>query len=57
MYDIKDFEAYTLRKHLGTEPILAWSRKNGYHFLSFKDQMLAYADGEQFKIVGVLKCN
>lgn len=57
MYDIKDFEAYTLRKYLGTEPILAWSRKNGYHFLSFKDQMLAYAASEQFKIVGVLKCN
>lgn len=57
MYDIKDFEAYTLRKFLGYQPVLAWSQKNGYHFLTFTDQMLSLAAGEQFKIVGVLKCN
>lgn len=57
MYDIEDFEVYTLRKHLGQEPILAWSRKNGYHFLSFIDRAKAIAAGEEFKIVGVLKCN
>lgn len=55
MYDLNDFEPYTLRKHLDQQPVLAWSLKNGYHFLSFTDQMLAYAAGEQFKIVGVLK--
>lgn len=55
MYDIKDFEAYTLRKRLGNEPVLAWSRKNGYHFLSFLERMMASANGETFKIVGVLK--
>lgn len=55
MYEIKDFEAYTLRKHLGAEPVLAWSQKNGYHFLSLIDRAKAIAAGEQFKIVGVLK--
>lgn len=55
MYDLNDFEPYTLRKHLGQDTVLAWSLKSGYHFLSFADQMLAYAAGEQFKIVGVLK--
>ena len=55
MYNIEDFEPYTLRKHLAQEPVLAWNLKSGYHFLSFAEQMLAYAAGEQFKIVGVLK--
>jgi hypothetical protein len=55
MYSIENFEEYTLRKHLGDEPVLAWSRKNGYHFLSLLDRAKAIAAGEQFKIVGVLK--
>lgn len=55
MYHLSQFEEYTLRKHLGDEPVLAWSRKNGYHFLSLIDRAKATADGEQFKIVGVLK--
>lgn len=55
MYDINNFEAYTLRKFLGDSPVLAWSRKNGYHFLSFVGRAKAIAAGEDFKIVGVLK--
>lgn len=55
MYDLKDFEEYTLRKHLGSEPVLAWSKKSGYHFLSLIDRAKATAAGEQFKIIGVLK--
>lgn len=55
MYDLNDFEPYTLRKYLGQEPVLAWSLKSGYHFLSFLERMTATAHGEQFKIVGVLK--
>lgn len=55
MYTLSEFEEYNLRKHLGNEPVLAWSRKNGYHFLSFIDRMMASANGETFKIVGVLK--
>jgi len=56
MYNLNDFEEYTLRKHLGNEPVLAWSRKNGYHFLSFIDRVKSEAAGEQVNIVGVLKC-
>lgn len=55
MYNLEDFEPYTLRKHLPAIPVLAWSLKSGYHFLSFTDQMKAYASGELLKIVGVLK--
>jgi len=55
MYDLNDFEPYTLRKHLGQEPVLAWSLKSGYHFLSFTDRVFAMTRGEEFKIVGVLK--
>lgn len=55
MYDIDEFEAYTLRKSLGNEPVLAWNLENGYHFLSSLERMMATANGEIFKIVGVLK--
>lgn len=55
MYNLSDFEEYTLRKHLGDEPVLAWSRKNGYHFLTLIDRAKAMAAGEDFKIVGVMK--
>lgn len=55
MYNINNFEEYTLRKHLGNEPVLAWSLKNGYHFLSFIDRVKSKAAGEQVNIVGVLK--
>lgn len=55
MYNLEEFEPYTLRKHLAQEPVLAWSLKSGYHFLSFTDRMFAMVSGEEFKIVGVLK--
>lgn len=55
MYSIENFEEYTLRKSLGKEPVLAWSRKNGYHFLSLIDRAKAMANGETFKIVAVQK--
>lgn len=55
MYSLSEFEPYTLRKHLGKEPVLAWSQKNGYHFLSFLERFKAEAAGEQVNIVGVLK--
>lgn len=55
MYNLEDFEPYALRNHLGTEPVLAWSRKNGYHFLSMTERFSAMADGENFTIVGVMK--
>ena len=55
MYDLEDFEPYTLRKHLGKEPVLAWSLKSGYHFLSLTDRMFAMVSGEEFTIVGMLK--
>lgn len=53
MYSIADFEEYTLRKRLSTEPTLVWSKKNGYHFLTFMDRMLAMANGESLKIIGI----
>jgi hypothetical protein len=52
MYNLAKFEEYTLRKHLGNEPVLAWSLKNGYHFLSFIERHTSVQD---FKIIGVLK--
>lgn len=52
MYSLADFEPYTLRKHLGQEPVLAWSQKNGYHFLSMIERLTGPQD---FKIIGVLK--
>lgn len=55
MYNLSDFEPYTLRKHLGDEPVLAWSLKSGYHFLTAHGRFMAVANGEQFKIVGALK--
>lgn len=52
MYSISDFEPYTLRKHLGEEPILAWSKKNGYHILTFLQR---HTDDQDYKIIGVMK--
>lgn len=52
MYSLADFEPYSLRKHLGNEPVLAWSKKNGYHFLTFIER---HACAQDFTIIGVLK--
>lgn len=57
MYEIANFEEYTLRKYLGPVPVLTWSKKNGYQFLSFIDRMKAVAEGLDFKIIGVPKEN
>ena len=55
MFDLENFEPYTLRKWIGDKPVLAWSKKNGYHFLTQLQRVKAAVDYEQFKIVGVLK--
>ena len=55
MYNLEDFEPYTLQKHLGDKVVLAWSRKSGYHFLTITQRLKATVDEEQFKIIGVLK--
>lgn len=55
MYNLEDFEPYTLRKHMGQEVVLAWSQKNGYHFLSFLNRMKAMGEGEYIKIIAVEK--
>lgn len=55
MYSLKDFEPYTLQKHLGQLPVLVWSKKNGYHFLSFPERIKAELNGDQVNIVGVPK--
>ena len=52
MYSLSDFEPYTLRKSLDKDPILAWSKKNGYHFLTFIER---HTSTDDFKIIGVLK--
>lgn len=52
MYNIDEFEPYTFRKSLDKEPVLVWSKKNGYHFLSFIER---HTGPQDFKIVGVLK--
>lgn len=54
MYNIENFEG-GLHMYIGDKPVLAWSLKNGYHFLTFIERMHAVANGEVFKIVGVMK--
>ena len=55
MYNIKDFEPYTLRKHLGNLVVLVWSNQNGYQFMTVLDRVKAVADNLDFKIVAVEK--
>lgn len=55
MYNIEDFKPYTLQKYLGNSPVLVWSKKNGYQFMTLSQRMMATADNLQFKIVGVEK--
>lgn len=52
MYNLEDFEPYTLRKSLGQGAVLAWSRKNGYHFLSFIER---HTSEQDFQIIAVEK--
>lgn len=51
MYNLEDFEPYTLRKHL-VGAVLAWSRKNGYHFLSHIER---HTCDQDFQIIAVEK--
>lgn len=55
MYNIENFEPYTLRKYLGCLVILAWSKQNGYQFMTVVDRFKAVADNVEFKIVGIEK--
>ena len=55
MYDLKDFREYIPGEYLSDKPVLAWSQKNGYHFLTVYEWYEATKKSEQFKIVGVLK--
>jgi hypothetical protein len=52
MYNLEDFEPYTLQKYLGDKAVLAWSRKNGYHFLSFIER---HTGPQDYKIIAVEK--
>lgn len=57
MYEIANFEEYVFQP-IGHKPVLVWSKKNGYQFLSYQDRLEAVkADRLDFKIVGVLKEN
>lgn len=55
MYDLNDFREYLEGEYLSDKPVLAWSQKNGYHFMSVYEWHLAKSNGETFKIMGVLK--
>ena len=55
MYALNDFEPYTNCRHLDSEPVLAWSLKDGYHFLTAHQRFNAMRDKVKFKIVGILK--
>lgn len=52
MYSLSDFVPYDFRKYLGEGAVLAWSRKNGYHFLTMIERLTGPQD---FKIIAVLK--
>lgn len=55
MYNIENFEPYTLRKHLGNLVVLVWSKQNGYQFMTVLDRVKAVADNLDFKIIAVEK--
>lgn len=55
MYNLSNFEPYTLRKYLGCLVILAWSQKNGYEFMTVLDRFKAMAENMEFKIIVVEK--
>lgn len=55
MYNIENFEPYTLRKHLGNAIVLVWSKQNGYQFMTILDRVKAVADKLNFKIIAVEK--
>lgn len=55
MYNIENFEPYTLRKHLGNAVVLVWSRQNGYQFMNVLDRAKAVANNLDFKIIAVEK--
>ena len=55
MYNLKDFEAYTPHKYLGSAVCLVWSKQTGYMFMSALDRFKAMTDNLDFKIVGVEK--
>jgi hypothetical protein len=56
MYNLSNFEPYTLRKHLGNLVVLVWSKANGYKFMTVLGRVKAMTDGLEFKIVGIEKC-
>lgn len=53
MYNIKNFEPYALRKHLGNLVVLVWSKQNGYQFMTCLDRFKAMADGLEFQLIAV----
>lgn len=53
MYNLSNFEPYTLRKYLGALVILAWSKQNGYQFMDVLDRFKAIADNLDFIIIAV----
>ena len=55
MYNISNFEPYTLRKHPGNLVVLVWSKQSGYQFMTVLDRVKAVADGLEFKIIAVEK--
>ena len=55
MYNIQNFEPYTLRKHLGNLVVLVWSKQNGYQFMTVLDRAKAMADNLDFKIIAIEK--
>lgn len=55
MYNLKDFEPYLLRKHLGNLVVLVWSKRQGYQFMTVLDRAKAMADNLDFKIIAIEK--
>ena len=53
MYNIQNFEPYTLRKHLVNLVVLMWSRQGGYQFMTCLDRFKAMADGLEFELIAV----
>ena len=52
MYNLRDYIPYTGKLTNGSEIVLAWSRKSGYHFLQAGLVVTDFCVGD-VKIIGV----
>ena len=55
MFNLKDFDAWDGASSLENKSILAWTKKEGYFFLTYSQAKERYSSGDPFIIKGVEK--